>query len=222
MGKVHAGMAKHGQAWFAKDQTAGKGQRGNVWVSQPEDNIILTVSLQPGSIFPMGTFYFNAFVALTCIKFLQKWDEKNFTIKWPNDLYWRDRKAGGILIENVIQGSEWRWAVVGIGINVNQADFPDHLKNPVSLNLITDRKFDAVELGKQLHTMLMEDFSHLPPVDRLLNEYNQHLYQKNKEVKLKKENSSFFTRIKEVDSFGNLQTEDTMERSFKFGEVSWI
>ncbi len=222
MGMVHAGMAKHGQAWFARDQTAGKGQRGNTWLSKPGENIILTVSLRPKSLFTAKNFYFNAYIALSCLKFLQKIAGEHFSIKWPNDLYWNDRKAGGILIENVIQGNEWRWAIVGTGINVNQVDFPPGLKNPVSRAQITGSVFNAVELAKHLHHKIVADFSILPAPENLLEEYNHHLYKKGQEAKLKKNNSSFFTTIKEVDAFGTLHTEDTMQRSFTFGEVSWI
>jgi BirA family biotin operon repressor/biotin-[acetyl-CoA-carboxylase] ligase len=132
MGKVHAGMAKHGQAWFANDQTAGKGQRGRTWASTPGENIILTVVIQPDALLTTKTFPFNAYIALTCLDFLQKTAGDHFSIKWPNDLYWCDRKAGGILIENVIQGTEWKWSVVGIGINVNQLTFPESVTNAVS------------------------------------------------------------------------------------------
>jgi len=222
MGKVHAGMAKHGQAWFAKDQTAGKGQRGNTWISKPGDNIILTVSLRPDSLFTAKNFYFNAFIALTCLKFLRKIAGENFSIKWPNDLYWNDRKAGGILIENVIQGTEWRWSVVGIGINVNQDEFSDALKNPVSLSLITGRKYETIELARELHEMIMQEFIHTSVPETIMEEYNKNLYKKDSQVKLRKENSSFITTIKGVDAFGSLLTEDTLERSFAFGEVSWV
>ena len=71
------------------------------------------------------------------------------SIKWPNDIYWRDRKAGGILIENILQGKKWKFAIVGIGININQTLFPASLPNPVSLKQITGKTFNVVELGKR-------------------------------------------------------------------------
>ena len=222
MGIVHAGLAKHGQAWFAKDQTAGKGQRGNTWLSHPGDNIILTVSLQPASVFTVDKFYFNACIALSTLKFLREYGGEDFFIKWPNDLYWRDRKAGGILIENVIQGQTWRWSVVGIGINVNQKDFPTRLLNPVSLSLITGQGYDAVELAMKLHEIILDDLASLTSPELILQAYNDNLYKKDQEVRLKKDNGYFLTTIKGVDAFGNLLTEDVMERSFTFGEVSWI
>lgn len=222
MGMVHAGLAKHGQAWFAKDQTAGKGQRGNSWFSEPGENIILTVCLHPKSLFTAKNFYFTAFIALTCLKFLEKTTGEQFSIKWPNDLNWNDRKAGGILIENVIQGGDWRWSVVGMGINLNQVNFPPDLKNPVSLAQITGLRYDAIQLARELHAAIVDDLGRLSAPEILLEEYNNHLYQKEKNVKLKKGNGSFVTKIKGVDAFGNLHTEDTLERSFTFGEVSWV
>ena len=223
MSRVHEGMAKHGSAWFALHQTAGKGQRGKAWQSLPGSNITFSLIIEPDPAFFVHHFSFNATVALACINFLYSITGENFKLKWPNDIYWRDRKAGGILIENVLQGNNWKWCVVGIGINVNQTHF-DGVTNAVSIKKITGKDYEPITLAKQLHALILEkiDQMRLMPSESIMQDYNNVLYKKDEEVQLKKDNIIFKTRIKEVNEYGNLLTQDVMERSFAFGEVEWI
>ena len=104
MAKVRTGLAKHGDAWFAMDQPKGKGQRGKTWVTEPGTNIILTLVLQHSALKLAKQFHFSAAVALAVSDFFSNYAGAATTIKWPNDIYWRDRKAGGILIENIVGG----------------------------------------------------------------------------------------------------------------------
>ena len=83
------------------------------------------------------------------------------SIKWPNDLYWRDRKAGGILVENIFRGSTWEWSIVGIGLNINQVKFPENLTNPVSFRQITGKTFQVLELSKELCFHLQQTWEDL-------------------------------------------------------------
>jgi BirA family biotin operon repressor/biotin-[acetyl-CoA-carboxylase] ligase len=222
MAKVHAGMATHGMAWFAKEQTAGKGQRGKHWISEKGKNIALSLVLGPERLSVKSQFQLSAVVAITCFEFFSKYAGEETTIKWPNDLFWRDRKAGGILIENVLQGKTWRWAVVGIGININQTKFDKAILNPVSLKQITGKNFKITELAKELQALLMKNLGELKPADEIFNQYNEHLFKINKTVKLKKDGVIFETVIKEISATGRLITIDAIEREFDFGEVEWV
>ncbi|MBK6828679.1 MAG: biotin--[acetyl-CoA-carboxylase] ligase [Chitinophagaceae bacterium] len=126
--QIHAGMAQHGQAIFAHEQWAGKGQRGRHWVSEKGQNMAVSILLQPKSLPISRQFELSAAIALTVHQTLAVYLPEDLTIKWPNDLYWQDRKAGGILIENLLSshdqtGSSWNWAIAGIGININQTQF---------------------------------------------------------------------------------------------------
>ena len=120
MARIDDGLAKHGMVWFANEQTAGKGQRGKEWASEKGKNIAMSLVLSPEQLKLTSQFHLSAAVALACFEFLSGYIDGEAKIKWPNDLFWRDRKAGGILIENKLQGKTWKWAVVGIGININQ------------------------------------------------------------------------------------------------------
>lgn len=224
MGKVHAGLAVHGQAWFAREQWGGRGQRGNEWVSKKDENLIMTVILKPDKQFRSNTFLFNMMVAGICHRFLEKNVAVTTNLKWPNDIYYDDRKAGGILIENVFSGTVWNWAVVGIGININQQNFDDVNANVTSVRNICDRIFDPVELARQLHIELNEnmDVVNDASIDFSLHYYNEHLYKKGNIVKLKKGNILFSTCIKEVNRQGQLVTFDATERQFNSGEIKWL
>lgn len=225
MGKLHEGLATHGMAWFAREQTAGKGQRGKQWESEPGDNILLSIICKPAKAFISNPFFLSALVANTCADFLQKITGEDFYIKWPNDLFWRDRKTGGILIENKYQGENWNWAVIGIGINVNQTMFAADLKKPVSIKEVSGKdQFDPQRLASELHEYILENINnisdtHFPAV---LEKYNTLLYKRSKQVKLRKDNAVFTTTITGVNAYGQLVTADAGERVFDHGTVEWI
>ncbi|QGW27151.1 biotin--[acetyl-CoA-carboxylase] ligase [Phnomibacter ginsenosidimutans] len=147
---IREGMAVHGSVYFAHEQTQGRGQWGKKWWSEPGENIQLTMVLQPLQLAPSQYFRLSAAIAAGAYDFLHHHAQGGWNIKWPNDLYWGDRKAGGILIENVMQQNQWRWAVCGIGINVNSTRFDPALPNPTSLSLVAGRRFNAELLGRSL------------------------------------------------------------------------
>ena len=224
MAALHAGTAKHGMAWFAKDQVSGKGQRGKQWISPVGENIIMSIVIEPPLFFSARSFLFNAVISNTCHTFLNAHIKDEIKIKWPNDIYLDDRKAGGILIENIYKGTTWKWSVVGIGINVNQIEFPATLKNAVSLKQITGENYDAIELAKELYEMILASISNIgrSNLSEIIKTYNTNLYLANKKVKLRKQNVVFETTIKGVNEHGQLLTADKMPRQFEFGDVEWV
>ncbi len=224
MAKVHAGLAVHGQAWFAKDQWGGKGQRDNKWVSNKGENIIMTIVFKPGRLFKSNMFFFMAVVASTCHQFFAEFAGEGTFLKWPNDILFNDRKAGGILIENIMSGKEWTWSVVGIGINVNQVGFDVSNLQATSLSNICNKLFDPIILAKKLHVQLVNNIEGVIDTSRdvYFKYYNDNLFKKGEIVKLKKDNIIFSTRIKEVNANGELVTFDSMERQFNSGDIKWV
>ena len=224
MGQYHAGLAKHGQAYFALHQFAGKGQRGKTWNAEPGQNITMSIILEPDFSTRQYPFLLSAAVSLSCIDFLKNLGVEELTIKWPNDVYWRDRKAGGILIENVFRSGDWNAAVVGIGLNINQTKFSPQDIQPVSLKQITGNEHDPIQLARDLCNRLDARYTQLleENIDNIMQEYNSLLYKRGKEVKLKKGNIVFVTTIEEISRSGELHTRDTIERNFAFGEVEWL
>ena len=233
--QIHTGLAQHGEAFFAHEQFAGKGQRGKAWASKKGDNIILSVVIKPQSLLLPQQFQLSACTAVAVHEFFVKYAGDDAKIKWPNDLYWQDRKAGGILIESVVRSSEpgvgstptvaqWEWSIVGIGININQTIFPSDLPNPVSLKQITGQHFDSVALAKELCVVLNEKFTELinKGFENIYEEYLLHLYKRNTTVRLKKDNRVFAATIKTVSPSGKLMVKHAMEEEFEFGEVQWV
>lgn len=225
MVQIHEGMAKHGMAFFARQQTAGKGQHGRTWLAQKDESIALSIIISPGMLGLHEQFFLSAATALTCADFLSKILIPKTAIKWPNDLYINDRKAGGILIENILKGTEWKYSIIGIGINLNQAKFDPTLPNAVSLRQITGKNFDALELAKQLYVLLMHKIDALANenFDQLLKNYNKLLFRKEEWVKLKKGNVVFEAKITGVSPQGALLAQTgTILQEFNYGEVEWI
>jgi len=234
MAHAAAGSASHGTLYFAHDQWAGKGTRGRTWTSKPGENIILSAVLEPVALVSSQAFALSATVALACHDLFSRYAGAEATrIKWPNDLYWGDRKAGGILIENSFRGDRWAFAIAGIGININQTEFDGSARNPVSLRQITGQSYDAVQLATELGACLDRRYQELAggnsvgevsagAISGLLAEYNDRLYRLGQEVRLRKDNVVFDTVITGVTPQGHLLTKDVLEREFSFGEVEWV
>jgi BirA family biotin operon repressor/biotin-[acetyl-CoA-carboxylase] ligase len=223
MEQVHARMAKHGTVFFAHEQTRGKGQRGNAWNSNKDENITLSVVYEPISLHPASAFALSAAVALACYRFCKVYTGDEISIKWPNDLYWRDRKAGGILIENNIRGQRWEFAIAGIGLNINQINFPPELPNPVSFRQITGKIFPVVALAKELCDHLQEIWTILTRNPQMvISEYNNALYKRGEKVRLKHASRIFDARIDGVNVNGQLEVFTTVSEQFNFGDISWI
>jgi BirA family transcriptional regulator, biotin operon repressor / biotin---[acetyl-CoA-carboxylase] ligase len=224
MAQVQAGLAKHGYCYSAMAQTAGKGQRGKGWMTAAGENIAMSVIVETGGLLLSEQFLLSAAVSLSCFDLIKHSAGIETKIKWPNDIYWGDRKAGGILIENLVQGLQWQYAVVGIGLNINETSFPESLPNPVSLKQITSRTFEIQQLAKHLCECLQNRFVQLQAQrpGSLVDEYNQTLYKRNQTARLRHNNISFETVIKGVNTRGRLIVKNVFEQEFNVGDVEWV
>jgi len=165
MDLVHKGLALSGSCYTADFQTAGKGQHGRVWESEKGQNLLSSYvlelkQLKTGKIWtPADQIGFSAAIALGARAFFAAFAGEQTKIKKPNDIYYRDRKAGGILIENLVRGKDWTWTVIGIGMNINQSSFSTASANqiavnPISLQEITNLSWDLKKLQKHLSEAL--------------------------------------------------------------------
>lgn len=228
--QIHAGLAQHGMVFFAHEQVAGKGQRGKIWTTEKGSNLILSLVVKPQPLLLAQQFQLSACVAVAIHEFFMKYAGDNTKIKWPNDLYWQDRKAGGVLIENIVRGQEpapgnREWiSIIGIGININQTSFDPEIKNPVSLKQITGKPFDPVELAKELCTLLDKRFTELVETgfENIFSTYLANLYKRKETVKLKKGSQVFEALIEGVSPTGKLITQHSIGEEFGFGEVEWV
>ena len=165
MDLVHKGLALSGSCYTADFQTAGKGQHGRVWESEKGQNLLSSYvlelkQLKTGKIWtPADQIGFSAAIALGARAFFAAFAGEQTKIKKPNDIYYSDRKAGGILIENLVRGKDWTWTVIGIGMNINQSSFSTASANqiavnPISLQEITNLSWDLKKLQKHLSEAL--------------------------------------------------------------------
>ncbi len=224
MQQIHAGLATHGEVFFAHAQVAGRGQRGKQWWSVSGQNIAMSIVFDTRKLATSERFRLSATMALGVYDWLQNLAGGDWKIKWPNDLYHGDRKAGGILIENIVQGGKWSKSVVGIGINMNQHYFPEHLPNPISLRQITHKTYVCAYEAQQLCNFLENRWNQLMAGQwkLLLEDYNTHLYGKGEIRRLKKDSAIIPCVIRAVNENGTLLAGESFEYQFEFGEVQWM
>jgi BirA family transcriptional regulator, biotin operon repressor / biotin---[acetyl-CoA-carboxylase] ligase len=136
---LRTGQVTEGTVILAVDQTQGKGQGTNRWISEPGANLLLSLILRPDFILAEQQFFLSMCVSNAIHGFLEP-VAPPVLIKWPNDILLQGRKVAGILIENTILDRNLHTSVVGIGLNVNQQDFPDTLPDPISIRMVTGRE----------------------------------------------------------------------------------
>ena len=130
---------------WALEQFAGRGQRGNSWLTEPRTNLTFSIILHPRFLPVNEQFWLTKVMALAVAEFVSSFLKSaslNVAIKWPNDIYVNDQKIAGILIENVLEQSTIKFSVAGIGINVNQTSFDPSVPNATSLKLLTGSAFE--------------------------------------------------------------------------------
>ena len=211
----------------AVSQTAGRGQRGNRWLSKPGDNLTFSLLLRPEKL-PA-----REVMALTCLATLAVRDTLRgegvpAVIKWPNDIYVGKKKICGMLVENGLDGADIDWSVIGIGINLNQTEFPGEILNPVSLKRLTGRTY---ELEPFLEKVCGEVEKRLPELasaesrNGLREAYEQDLFQKDISAKYRDlaTGEEFIGTIRGITPEGLLRIEaEGRERTFGFKEVGYI
>ena len=177
---IKNGKAKHGIQIFANHQTQGKGQFNRTWNSEKGKNILMSIILDIPFLDLSKLFYLNFFASLACYDFFanQGVESEKLKIKWPNDIYFENKKIGGILIENKIRSHQLSKTVVGIGLNINQESFSSELNKASSLKIITQKDYDLKTLYSHLSTSLYKRFNFLiqNKYSELLNEYTNQLY----------------------------------------------
>ena len=210
-------------------QTAGKGQRGNSWESAPGMNLTFSTVLYPSALKAREQFTLSMLIALSVYDTLSTYAE-GFSIKWPNDIYWKDKKICGILIENDLSGHHIRRSIAGIGININQEVFNSDAPNPVSLKQITGKEHDRYEILAHIlrrvqiyyNSLQMEDFAVYS--DEISTRYARSLFRRRGLHPYEDANGKFLARLLRVEQDGRFVLEDEggSEREYLFKEVQYI
>lgn len=211
-----------GTVVYTDIQTSGRGQRGNSWESEPYKNLTFSLLLQPKQIKASQSFTISEIVSLAITDALEKY-ATGFSIKWPNDIYWYDKKIAGILIENDLTGNRIETSVIGIGLNINQKTFLSAAPNPVSLIQILNREIDLFPLLTDILNRIAERSSAID-LPALTLRYKSRLYRREGYHTYQSEEKKFQARIADIDPTGRLVLETvTGERkSFAFKEVSFV
>lgn len=159
--------------FWALEQTAGIGQRGNHWESEPGKNLTFSLVLHPTILPADRQFKLTQALALALVDFLRVF--KDLKVKWPNDIYISGQKICGTLVSTRLTGNCIVSAVCGIGFNVNQREFPSWVLNPTSLSLLTGKQYELEPLLWQLLQCIETRYNDLKAGLDLEPEYLKHL-----------------------------------------------
>ncbi len=169
-----------GTVIMAVEQVAGRGQKGATWHSEAGKNLTFSVLFNPVFLHPSNQFRLTVAISLALAHWLESVLQYPVSIKWPNDSYVDGRKIAGILVENMLKGQTWKSAIVGIGINVNQTDFPvGAARRPCSIKQFLHRDSNIPELLSDLCNYLEQEYLALKNGghEAQLAQYKQRLYR---------------------------------------------
>lgn len=211
---------------FTDFQEKGRGVGLNIWQSEPAQNILMSIILQPDFLNPADQFLINKVVSLAVGKCLGKFlPTTEIKIKWPNDVYASNRKIAGILSKNIIMGDQFSSCIVGIGLNVNQMNFNPKLPNPVSMAQLAGSNFDREAVLNELinqikagyHVLRIGNIAdiHQAYLSKLLNFSQPAVY--------KCRGQEFIGIIRDVDHFGHLVVESGgLTKKYDMKEIALI
>lgn len=218
-------------------QTSGRGQAGNHWESEPGQNLLFSTRLKEIGLAATDQWFINMLVAVALYETLNaKLSTLNstLTIKWPNDLYYGDKKLAGVLIENTLLGTRIADSIIGIGLNLNQTEWHSDAPNPISLKQITGEDYDPDEIMNMLLTTLAQL---MPNMNRIRSDYMQHLYRREgfywweeREVSTmptmngQRTEQSFEAQIVDITPQGELvlQTRNQEIKTYHFKQIKYI
>jgi BirA family transcriptional regulator, biotin operon repressor / biotin---[acetyl-CoA-carboxylase] ligase len=199
--------APEGTIIITANQTAGRGQRGNRWETEPGKNLTFSLLLKPGFLDIRKQFFLNILFSLGIRDYLTKSATSKVQIKWPNDIMLEEKKIGGVLIENQLIGTSINNTVVGIGLNINQQEFS--ITTATSLRVDAGHDFDLNEALERLLKDLEVRYLQLRALkeDVLLRDYLEHLYMKDRPFRFGDRDGDFEGVIRGIDSIGRLLVE---------------
>ncbi len=209
----------------AEHQTAGRGQGTNTWESQPASNLLFSVLTRPQGVDIARQFVLSMAEALAVKAALDR-HTGGITLKWPNDIYWNDRKICGTLIETSVSRRTINRCIFGTGININQRTFTSDAPNPVSLAQITGHDADR----EQILCHFLEAFVRLHAMaengggDTISRLYHDALYRRTGFHAYRDKDGVFMAETTRVDQDGRLHLTDDArrERDYTFKEIQFI
>lgn len=198
-----------GTVIMAEKQFAGRGQTNNTWLSDERKNLTFSILLNPTFLPVERQFDLNKAISIALNDVLKTYAGNEALIKWPNDSYIGNKKVGGMLIENIVNGNKIRHAIVGIGLNVNQTNFPISLKNVTSLKQGLHKDYDLYVLLGEICSAVEARYLQLKAGrhEKITSDYMDSLYLLNQWSTFKTEKGMLNGRITGVSSLGQLEME---------------
>lgn len=219
--KLQKGQLKNGEVILTDHQTQGRGQRGNVWESEPGKNLTFSLGVFDLDLPVQEQFRLHFITALAIVKTINENTLAYATIKWPNDIYIGDKKVAGILIENNLRKNEIYSSVIGVGFNINQIKF----QHPRATSLAIETKKEHFQ--EEILVSFLENFEHylLRKEDKIELErlYHQYMYRLGVLAHYEDEQGEFCGTILGVDPNGLLQVQrGTQRKLYGFKEIKYL
>ena len=215
-----------GTVIMAEAQFAGRGQQKNKWHSEPGKNLTFSILLNPTFLAISEQFDLNRVISLGVVDALEPLLGNELKIKWPNDIYYQDKKLGGILIENLIQGTQIKNTIAGIGLNINQDNFSEEVSNAVSLKQILHKDYDLRMLLSDICSYIEAWYLKLRAAKKetIRIAYLDRLYWLNQLKMFKSNNNTFSGVITNVKSNGMLvlKNDNDQEQEFSLKEIEFL
>ncbi|MDP8290094.1 MAG: biotin--[acetyl-CoA-carboxylase] ligase [Candidatus Susulua stagnicola] len=214
--------APEGIAVFAQTQKKGRGRVQRKWIS-PEGGIYLSLLLKPYFLLVQEVPQITLLISLGCLRGIKKATGVECSVKWPNDIYFKEKKLGGILCEMSAEADRVNFVVVGIGINVNSQDLPP---GATSLFLNLNKKVSRVEIAKRILEEIEICYlqAQYQGFSNLLKEWKEFCFLWGKQVKVEVSNKQIIGEAIGIDEKGYLLLRKTNGRIEKItsGDVTKI
>ena len=210
---------------YSYNQTSGKGQIGRYWYSGEGNNLALTLVLTHSHLRVSEQFLLNIAISLGVLRFLSDHlTDYRLSIKWPNDIYVEDKKIAGILIQNQLRSHQITRSIIGVGLNVNEAEFPSDIPNPISMFQLLNKKQNLLNCKCQLEKHILSFLNKMQIAKKLQRSmYLNHLYRKNKKHSFDINGKHCEAEIVDVSEEGKLVLMiEGKKQEFNFRELKFI
>lgn len=207
---------------LAREQFAGRGQRGAKWAAEAGASLTMSLLYTPVFLKPEQQFYLSKAVALGVADAVQCFTNGRVQVKWPNDVLLNGRKICGILIENQVGASRKWHSVIGVGLNVNQSVFELGLKNATSLLRETGKPCNVETVTARVCEFIEANYLKLRAnITALDARYRELLYGTDEDLRYETDDERFTGRVVDVDERGRLllQPESGTVQAFDLKEI---
>ncbi len=218
-----ASQAAHGDFFIALYQTAGRGYGQNIWYSSRSNNLLGTLLVSFDGFPAREQFLITCVVSVVIADFIAEQTGEQAYVKWPNDIFVRDKKICGLLIENQMLGDELRLSLIGIGLNVNEPAFPYYLPQAISMRQVDGKLRNIESIATHIGSSILHSLSTYDQARSFREKYTERLYRLGTSALYKVDDKTATGVIRGVDEFGRLLLYfDGKDLVLGFKEVDYV